>query len=126
MGCKSVTSPSPLGFGSLCTQPKPASSYLAAAAQGLAEEGVARKRDQKAQDKLETNSVPGSARSTSTWRGLGNASKGTPGTKFLEKDVEFTVLEEKDQGGNRMVVCQCKEKISRRHTKRHVETKHEK
>ena len=76
---KSVFVSQPLGFGSLSAHPKPAGSSLAAtAAQGLAEE-VARKREQKAQEKLE-NATSQSIKSNSTWRGLGNAAKGAPGT----------------------------------------------
>jgi hypothetical protein len=38
-------------------------------------------------------------------KSFGNALKGTPGTIFLINGVSFTVLNEKNSGGNRMVLC---------------------
>ena len=74
------------GFGDLSLHaalggPKPAGLSLAAAVQGLATEEVTRKRDQKALDKLESETAKSGA-SKATGKSFGNALKGQPGATF--------------------------------------------
>ncbi len=46
-----------------------------------------------------------STKSDTTNKSYGKALKGIPGSTFDVNEVKFTVLDEKDAGGNRMVQC---------------------
>jgi hypothetical protein len=63
--------------------------------------------------------------SDATGKSFGNAPKGTPGTEFLKNGISFVVLDEKDKGNNRLVLCQeCQTKVRREHAERHANTNH--
>jgi hypothetical protein len=96
-------------------------------------EGGLKKRDRKAGDKeqekqkkLEDGTRKSSDSADSkvsriTGKSFGKAVKGMPGTVFEVEGVKFTVLDEKDAGGNRMVQCQCQDKVRRDNAKRHTD-----
>lgn len=71
---------------------------------------LSKKRNDKLENKCNASS-----------KSFGNALKGVPGTVFEVEGVKFTVLEEKDTGGNRMALCQCQTKVRRDNAKRHTE-----
>jgi len=86
-----------------------------------------KKRDGKAAGKqheqIEKESVKSGVSRVSN-KSFGNALKGAPGTLFVVNGISFTVLNEKDAKGNRMVQCQCEDKMRRDNTKRHTERNH--